>query len=165
MLGRWQSDERELYNAMLRRATVLTFILDNRCIHLHPRRVLPRGHRPAACNPGGIPSWPHWQERLRFRIRFRCLYPPWNGCVCVRRGDLAHRVPGGQTWKAASKAAVPCCCRSFRMPKHCCQRRNHRSCTNNLQARRKLVCRLWTRAKPRHETLLHLRPQIGRAHV
>lgn len=38
-------------------------------IHLHSRRVLPRGYSPSACHSGGIPGWSDRQECLWFRLR------------------------------------------------------------------------------------------------
>ena len=78
-----------------------------RRLHLHPRRVLQRSARAAGGDRRGLRGRADRQERLRLRLRLRCLSAPRRRRLYLRRGNRAARKPGRQEGHAAAEAAVP----------------------------------------------------------
>ena len=69
-----------------------------RLLHLHPRRVRPRGRDPGCRHRRGLRGRADRQGRLRLRVRLRHLPPPRGRRLHLRRGDGAalESLEGGQ---------------------------------------------------------------------
>ena len=154
------------------------WVTNSHSVHLHPRRILPRGLQPPAGHPRGLQGYgvfwlaaasgpppinlaseearwavvQHsrlpWKGRLRFGLQLRRLRPPRCGCLHLRRGDRPHREHRGQARQAPPEAAVPGRRRPVRLPDHRRQRRDGRRGAHDLPAVRAAIG-----AQPRRPTM------------
>ena len=96
----------------------------DRGVHLHSRRVLQRVAGAAACDRRGLRGRIDRQERLRFRLRLRCVPASRRRRVYLRRRDGFAGEPRRQEGHAADEAAVPGRRRVIWLPVHGEQCRN-----------------------------------------
>ena len=83
-------------------------------LRLHPLGISARHPGDERRDQGRAQGRPARQERRRFALRLRHGSPHGRGRLCVRRGDLAARKPGGQARPRPRQAAAAGACRPVR---------------------------------------------------